>query len=86
MHAECLSSTSRDPVRSRGHSLPTLHPSRSRSRSHRIPPRCHENIINIVSTCELNLSMVMPAAVCDLRGLVDDKTVLSSMSLAERMT
>lgn len=51
----------------------------------RIPSECHPNIMNIVSISEKKLSMVMPAAVCDLRKLLDDKVVLTSMSFAERM-
>lgn len=43
------------------------------------------NVMDIVSTSLEKLSMVMPAAMCDLDSMLANKTVLSSMSNAERM-
>ncbi|CAN0522765.1 unnamed protein product, partial [Ectocarpus sp. 8 AP-2014] len=50
-----------------------------------IPPRCHVNVIDIVSTSMENLCMVMPAAFCDVQHLLEDKAVLEMMSFTERM-
>ncbi|CAM9846514.1 unnamed protein product [Ectocarpus sp. 6 AP-2014] len=50
-----------------------------------IPPRCHVNVIDIMSTSMENLCMVMPAAFCDVQHLLEDKAVLEMMSFADRM-
>ena len=57
----------------------------SRTSFGRIPPRCHVNVMDIMSTSMENLCMVMPAAFCDVQHLLEDKAVLEMMSFAERM-
>ncbi|CAM9879753.1 unnamed protein product [Ectocarpus fasciculatus] len=50
-----------------------------------ISPRCHVNVMDIVSTSMENLCMVMPEAFCDVQHLLEHKGVLEMMSFAERM-
>ncbi|CAM9904612.1 unnamed protein product [Pylaiella littoralis] len=52
----------------------------------KIPTKCHPNIMEVFSVSELNLCMVMPAAICDVNSMLQDREVLLSMSFAERMS